>query len=163
MKSLEDLQKSPERMIVEAAAAILHGDEILADVFKPIRILDTPSREAFLSYGVNSMVIQPISLKAEDHPSGRTTSFLGVLISAYLAPEPREEESELQSLDLGNHLRKLFWGTDLQSAGDALTYATTAIKLMPPLSGVNGSTRILSYLLTFETDVDPKTGLFEPV
>lgn len=163
MKSLEDLQRSPERLIVEAAAAILRGDEIMAAVFKPIRILDTPSKEAFLSYGADEIAIQPVSVKAEDHPSGRTTTFLGVLVSAYLAPEPREEESELASLDLGNHLRKLFWGTDLKVAGDALTFATTAIKMMPTFAGTNGSTRILSYLLTFETDVDPKTGLFQPV
>lgn len=157
--TLADLAKSPERRLLEAAVALVKADEILS-FFTPIRLVEAASVTAMLSWGSGTLVIQPVKVKPEDHPSDRSTSKFTVWISAYLPGEPREEDSKLEGLDLLNHLRKIFWGTALQELAGPISFATTEISLLTPLVGVKGSTRILTYQVVFETDIDPKAGDF---
>jgi len=158
--TLADLDISPERKIIERVVAILRAEAQLADVFNPIRALENASREAFLSYGVFTMTVQAFAVKAEDHPSKRSTSKLSVLVSVFLPNEQGEEDSAFVGLDLGSFLRSKLWGLAVTSGGATYTFATTEFAHLTPLIGRNGATRILSYRANFETDIDPIEGDF---
>jgi hypothetical protein len=160
MKTLADLPASPERRIFDAVVAIIRSDAILPTVFKPIAAVESVTREAFANYGVFSAVIQPVSVKQEDHPSQRSTSMFGVVLSFFLPNEQTEEDSALVGLDLGSYLRAILWGLAVTVSNVQITFATTEFKALTPLLGIGGATRILSYQATFETDVDPVTGNF---
>lgn len=160
--TLADLDKSPERYILEAVATKLRGNTLLADCFKPIRVLENPTREAFLNFGVGTLSIQPYQVTPTDKPSQRSTVHFGVMISAFLASEQREEDSDLVGLDLGSHLRVLLWGLAVThpSYPSPISFATTEFRPLTPLIVNETATRILSYQAIFETDVDPVQGDF---
>jgi len=160
--TLADLPKSPERKILDAVALKLRADDLLADVFKPIRVLENPARESFLSFGVGTMSVQPYQVKPADKPSQRSTVFFGVMISAFLAKEQTEEDSDLVGLDLGSYLRSLLWGLAVEDSAypSPITFATTEFRALTPLIVADMATRILSYQAIFETDVDPAEGDF---
>lgn len=163
MPSLTDLQKSIERYILEAYAALVRADAIMAAVFNPIRIVDSPTREAFLSYPVRTLSIQPYQVRLEDFPSSRQTTHIGIMTSAFMSSENQEKDSVLLSLDLGNHLRKLAWtqgGAFVHPTlvGISLTFATVIFSQLTPIVPKEG-VRILSYRTIYETDIDPVTGL----
>jgi hypothetical protein len=159
--TLADLPESPERLIYDAVVALIRADTLLSDVFKPIRALETTTREAFLNYGVFSAVIQPVAIRNDDRPSQRSTDHFGIMLSFYLPNEQTEEDTASVGLDLGSYIRKMLWGLAVQDGmGGTYTFATTDFKALTPLIGINGATRILSFVATFETDVDPVTGGF---
>lgn len=153
---------SPEKQITTQVLALLRADVNLTGLFSPIRLLENPTRDAFLSYGVNTLTIQPFNVKAVDHPSGRSTSLLGLMISAFVPNEQGEEDSTLFGLDLGSYLRSLLWGYAVNppSPGVNLTFATTEFRQLTPLIGEHGATKILSYQAIFETDIDPRANDF---
>lgn len=164
MPTLTDLQKSPERYILEAYAVAVRADSILAAVFRTIRVLDSPTREAFLSYAIKTLSIQPYQVRLVDFPSSREATHVGIMTSAYLPTEDPDKDSPLVSLDLGNHLRKLAWtnGGALPhptTPGVALSFATVVFSPLTPLVPKEG-VRILSYRTIYETDLDPRSGLF---
>jgi hypothetical protein len=160
--SLADLATSPEALILAGVVAKLRADTLLSDVFHPIRIIETPTRQAFQNYGVYSFAIQPFNVRPVDRPSRRSTSFLGIMLSAFLPIEETAEDSRLLSLNIGNHLRKILWGLAVKdpSSSAIFSFATTEFKQLTPLIGSDGGTRILSYQAIFETDVDPVDGDF---
>lgn len=161
--TLADLAKAPERKVFEAAAAALKADSIIGAVFHPIRQLETPKYEAFLSYGVYEMVVQPGVAKLDDKPMRRETVRLPVWISAYLPWEPREEDSRLVGLDLGNRIRTLFWGKTFMDPGNpgiGMNVATTSFRFLELLAPKDGATRILTWEVMFEIDINPTTGAF---
>lgn len=158
------LAKSPERKVFEAYVEHLRDDETIAALFDPILAVETPTLKAFLSYGTGSMAVQPVPPKPDDHPSSRSTSRLAVHISAYLPPEQREENSECVGLDLGGYLRKITWGLTLADPdnldGVMMNFATTSFRQLPSIMPADGATRILTYEVVFELDVDPTTNDF---
>lgn len=163
--ALSGLSKGPERYIVEAYAALVLADAVLAAAFSPIRIVDSPTREAFLSYPVYQMSIQPYQVALTDFPSNREKSLTGIVASCYLPDENPGSDSPLLSLDLGNHFRKIAFtrGGALPhpvTAGVWLTFATVTFSMLTPLIPREG-VRILSYRTIYETDIVPTTGLFD--
>jgi len=159
--TLADLPKSAERKILEKVLAALKAEEQLSDVFRPIRLLENPTRAAFINYGAYTLAVQSFAVKLVDNPSKRATIEFGVMVSAYLPNEQTEQDSKLVGLDLGSYLRSILWGLAvLGDSGEEISFATTDFRALTPLIGANGNTRILSYLATFQTDIDPTTGDF---
>jgi len=161
-KTLADLPESPEAKILRSVLGTLRGDSQLTDVFSPIRKLENPTREAFLTFADFSMSVQPYQVKPDDHPSKRSTVHFGVLISAYLPREQGEEESDLVWLNLGSYLRSVLWGLAVEDPDfpSPITFATSEFRYLTPLIVQDRGTRILSYQAIFETDLDPLEGTF---
>lgn len=153
------LTDGPEVRLLKAAAEIVKADPILS-WFQPILIVEVASVKAMLAWGSGTLVIQPVTVKPADKPSRRSTSFFSIWISAYLPGESREEDSKLEGTNLLNVVRKLFWGEALREASTPISFATTEVAMLTPLVGVSGSTRILTYQVTVETDIDPRVGDF---
>ena len=154
---LDGISQSPEAQITQAFFAVLKADSLLASAFKPILLIESPTREAFDELTVYTMAVVPFRLRIVDHPNDRQTIYMEVIVSAYLPKEPTEQDSVLRGLDLGNHIRKIAYSNaDLAGiAFDAVDFAYL-VSLQPKDTGV----RILSFLTTFQSDIAPTTGLF---
>lgn len=154
---LAGLSQSPEAQIATGFLAVLRGDTLLASAFRPILLIESPTREAFNNLTVYTMALVPFRVKMRDHPSGRSTILVDLVVSAYLPKEPTDEESQLRGLDLGSHIRKLAYSNaDLSGvAFDAVDFA-----ILPALEPKDTNVRILSFQITFSADIAPASGQF---
>lgn len=160
-----DLPKSPERLIMEAYAAVVRADPLVSDIFRPITVVEDPGRDAAKVWGARALVIQPWQLGKEDWPSSRETLRIGIATSAFL---PMEESSEPNSkfvgLDLGNHFRKLTYANQTlinpTPSPVRMTFATVDFRTLVALIVEGKGIRILTYRAVYETDIDPRTGEF---
>lgn len=159
---LAGLSQSPEAQIARAFFAILKTDTLLAAAFKPILLIESPTREAFNELTIYTMAVVPFRVKLKDHPSGRSTLYLDLLVSAYLAKEGTEADSLLRGLDLGNHIRKIaFSNAELtDTSSNVITFAAVDFAHLPTLEPKDTGVRILSFQVTFQTDIAPATGAF---
>lgn len=152
---LDGLSQSPEALIAQTFFNILKADSLLASAFKPILLIESPTREAFNELTVYTMAVVPWRVRIQDHPVDRQTIFLDLFVSGYLPKEGTEQDSKLRGLDLGNHIRKLAYSNaDLGGvAFDAVDFAYL-VGLEPKNTGI----RILSFQVTFQQDIVPTTG-----
>jgi len=160
--TLADLPVSPERKLLAAIVALLRSLPQLTDVFKPIIVVESPTREAFINLAARTMAVQPVQVKESPMPSKRSVDKFGVMISAFLPPEATERSSDLVGLDLGNYLRQQLWGLAVTDPDypSPISFATTEFRQLTPLVVTGSNIRILSYQATFETDIDPVAGDF---
>lgn len=161
--TLADLDTSPEAKIVAAYAAVVRADPLLADVFRPILVVETAGREGLGAYGVRTLMLHPVQVRKEDFPMGREKLLVAIAASAFLAAEETEENSDLVGLNLGNHFRMLAFANqqlpDPDDAGMNMTLATVDFSVLTPLLTTKG-VRILTYRTVYETDIEPVTGEF---
>lgn len=161
--TLADLAKSAERKIVEAYAAIVKADTLIADVFKPIILIETANPKDVNDLMSYSIAIGPAQIDKTDFPSSREKILVPILVAAFLPSEQTSEDSAFVGLDLGNHLRKLAWNNQtLANAAPPptwMTFATVDFTQLTPLLTTEG-VKILRYRTVYETDIEPKTGAF---
>ena len=152
----------PEARITRAFFAMLEADALFAASFDPIVLVENPSQEAFVNYAQGSAAVQPGKVKGVDKPSRRQVSLISILVSLYVKREESEEDSDLVGLYWMSYIRCLAWGLAIPNPLDPsayLNFATTSVEQLTPVLTKEG-TRVLSYQVTFETDLDPSTGSF---
>jgi hypothetical protein len=152
----------PEARITRAFFAMLEADALFTASFDPVVLVENPSQEAFVNYAQGSAAVQPGKVKGVDKPSRRQVSFTSILVSLYVKREESEEDSDLVGLYWLSYIRCLAWGLAIPNPLDPtayLNFATTTVEQLTPVITKEG-TRVLSYQVIFETDLDPTTGSF---
>jgi hypothetical protein len=162
---LDGLSQSPEALIAKTFFGILKADSLLVSVFKPILLIESPTREAFDELTIYTMAVVPWRVRLTDHPGGRQTSFLDLIVSGYLPKEGTEQDSRLRGLDLGSHVRKLAYSNmglvdTIADPDRVITFAVIDFAYLVSLEPRDTGIRILSFQITFQTDIAPETGAF---
>src|SRR6185503_21049171 len=108
--TLADLPESVESRITRLFFTAVKDDQFFSEVFNPITLVENPTLPAFQSYALNSMIVQPFTVKPSDEPMKRQTSVLTVVLSFYLELEQGSENSNLYWLRLYDKVRRFSYG-----------------------------------------------------
>jgi hypothetical protein len=159
---LEGLSEAPEAKMLRSFIGIYRADALTTTNFAPIILVESPTVEAFKEFGEWALAVIPGRVTVTDH-GNQTTVRVEVLSAFYLPIEPTDQDSPLYGLDLLNHVRKLVRKThelkDPDNPTVKIAFDTVAVERLNPIETKEGI-RVLAIKTTFETDVDPETGLF---
>lgn len=162
---LAALSDSAEALITRQFFALVRADAVLAGPggFDPWVLVESPAWDGFLDMSHWTGAMQPWSAKQIGEPSHRTVLEVGILVACYLPSEQTEEDSELFWWRILNRLRILSHALVLRDpvTNRMITFATTNVETPRPIVDVNRGTKIFTYLVVFQTDIDPRTGEFD--
>ncbi|MDQ5870602.1 MAG: hypothetical protein M3547_00130 [Acidobacteriota bacterium] len=169
---LDDLPESPESLIAKSFFKVLEDDTILSAIFKDYRLVELPDPASMPTFGTGTVVVAVKFNSIEDWPSGRQTVRVDLLIGFYIQWEPTDEKAKCHGLRLVNRVRLLAWenqelkntvaGTALAAVGKVITFATVKVRPLDLMATESKGTWIVRCQVTWETDIRPKTGDFEP-